>query len=261
MIVAGCDIGSLTGKAVILDGDDVLASRVMRVTAAPKQSAEKVMKTALADAGLSMDDLAYVIGTGYGRNKIPFAHRVESEITCHGKGAWWTSGSIRTVIDIGGQDAKAIKLDETGRVIRYVYNDKCASGSGRFLEIMAEALEVPLEDMGTIGQKAARDLEISSQCVVFAETEIVSLVNEGRDIADILKALHRAMATRIISLAKSIGVEPEIVVTGGVAKNIGVYAALQEKLKMPVQTLRMDPQINGALGAAVMAREAVLEKV
>ncbi|MFW5937212.1 MAG: acyl-CoA dehydratase activase, partial [Desulfosalsimonas sp.] len=199
MIVAGCDIGSLTGKAVILDGDDVLASRVMRVTAAPKQSAEKVMKTALADAGLSMDDLAYVIGTGYGRNKIPFAHRVESEITCHGKGAWWTSGSIRTVIDIGGQDAKAIKLDETGRVIRYVYNDKCASGSGRFLEIMAEALEVALEDMGTIGQKAARDLEISSQCVVFAETEIVSLVNEGRDIADILKALHRAMATRIIS--------------------------------------------------------------
>jgi predicted CoA-substrate-specific enzyme activase len=219
------------------------------------------MEMALTDAGLAMNALDYVIGTGYGRKKIPFADRVESEISCHGKGAWWSCDAIRTVIDIGGQDAKAIKLSESGEVIRYVYNDKCAAGTGRFLEVMAEALEVPLEDMGQISREAGRVLEISSQCVVFAESEIISLVNEGREIPDILKALHRAMANRILSLARSIGVEPEIAVTGGVAKNAGVYEALEEKLKMPVQTLRMDPQINGALGAAVMALETAAEKV
>lgn len=261
MIVAGCDIGSLTGKAVILSDAGILASRVLRVNAAPKKSAETVMEMALTDAGLAMNALDYVIGTGYGRKKIPFADRVESEISCHGKGAWWSCDAIRTVIDIGGQDAKAIKLSESGEVIRYVYNDKCAAGTGRFLEVMAEALEVPLEDMGQISREAGRVLEISSQCVVFAESEIISLVNEGREIPDILKALHRAMANRILSLARSIGVEPEIAVTGGVAKNAGVYEALEEKLKMPVQTLRMDPQINGALGAAVMALETAAEKV
>ena len=261
MIVAGCDIGSLTGKVVILSDAGILASRVLRVTAAPKKSAETVMEMALTDAGLAMNALDYVIGTGYGRKKIPFADRVESEISCHGKGAWWSSNAIRTVIDIGGQDAKAIKLSASGDVIRYVYNDKCAAGTGRFLEVMAEALEVPLEDMGQISREAGRVLEISSQCVVFAESEIISLVNEGREIPDILKALHRAMANRILSLARSIGVEPEIAVTGGVAKNAGVYEALEEKLQMPVQTLRVDPQINGALGAAVMALETAAEKV
>ena len=259
MIVAGCDIGSLTGKAVILSDAGIVASRVLRVTAAPGKTAETVMEMALTDAGLSMNELDCVIGTGYGRKKIPFAHRVESEISCHGKGAWWSCDAIRTVIDIGGQDAKAIKLSESGDVLRYVYNDKCAAGTGRFLEVMADALEVPLAAMGEISRQAGRVLEISSQCVVFAESEIISLINEGGEIPDILKALHRAMANRIISLAKSIGVVPEIAITGGVAKNAGVYEALEEKLKMPVQTLRVDPQLNGALGAAVMAREALAD--
>jgi predicted CoA-substrate-specific enzyme activase len=259
MIVAGCDIGSLTGKAVIIIDDEIAAGRVMRAVANPKDTAEKVMELALADAGLSLNDIEYVVGTGYGRKQIPFVNQVESEISCHGKGAWWSSPAIRTVIDIGGQDAKAIKLDDKGNVIRYTYNDKCASGTGRFLEIMAEALDVPLEEMGDISRNAEEDIDISSQCVVFAETEIISLVNEGKAIPDILKALHRAMANRIVSLAKSIGIEKEVVITGGVAKNIGEYEALQEKLNMPLQMLKIDPQINGALGAAVMAREAVLK--
>lgn len=261
MITAGCDIGSLTSKAVILSDGGILASRVMRVAGSPKKAAETIITMTLQDAGIAMDDLDYTVGTGYGRKQIPYADQVESEITCHGKGAWWSSDTIRTVIDIGGQDAKAIKLDTEGKVIRYVYNDKCASGTGRFLEIMADALEVPLGDMGKIAGQATEEIDMSSQCVVFAETEIVSLVNEGKEIPDILKALHRAMANRIISLAKSIGVEQEIVVTGGVAKNSGVYEALQEKLKMPLQHLRVDPQINGALGAAVIASEVVAEKV
>ncbi|MDY6903384.1 MAG: acyl-CoA dehydratase activase [Thermodesulfobacteriota bacterium] len=255
MIVAGCDIGSLTSKAVILKDGEIMASRVMRVAGSPRQTAEKIMTLTLEDAGLAMEDVDYTVGTGYGRKQIPFASKVESEISCHGKGAWWSSNTIRTVIDIGGQDAKAIKLDEDGKVIRYVYNDKCASGTGRFLEIMADALEVPLEDMGKIAGQATEVIDMSSQCVVFAETEIVSLVNDGKEIPDILKALNRAMANRIVSLAKSIGVEQEIVITGGVAKNIGVYEALEERLKMPVQHLKVDPQINGALGAAVMAGE------
>ncbi len=255
MIVSGCDVGSLTTKAVIMKDGDILASRVILSTANPRHSAEEVMELALRDAKLSRDDVEYSVGTGYGRNQVPFANRVESEISCHGKGAWWCLPSVRTVIDIGGQDAKAIKLDENGNVVRYTYNDKCASGTGRFLEIMAEVLEVKLEDMGEIGRQAKEDIGISSQCVIFAETEIISLVNEGKDLPDILNSLHRAMANRITSLAKSIGVEQDVAITGGVAKNAGVYHALAETLKTPLQALKIDPQINGALGAAILAQE------
>src|SRR6056297_570744 len=259
MIVAGCDVGSLTAKAVILKNGGRLCAAVIRAKPRPSDSADEVMQLALADAGLALDDIDYMVGTGYGREQIPFVHSVESEISCHAKGAWHIAPASRMVIDIGGQDAKATRMDENGRVARFVYNDKCAAGTGRFLEVMADALEVPLAAMGEISRQAGRVLEISSQCVVFAESEIISLINEGREIPDILKALHRAMANRIISLAKSIGVAPEIAITGGVAKNVGVYEALEEKLKMPVQTLRVDPQLNGALGAAVMAREALAD--
>ncbi len=233
-------------------------SAIIRSRTRPQESAQKVMREALDAAGVKMDEVRYCVGTGYGRGKIDFVNEAVSEIKCHAKGANWLLPSARTVIDIGGQDCKAIQLDAKGNVVHFITNDKCASGSGRFLEIMAEALDVPLEEMGEISKGAREDIDISSQCVVFAETKIISLVNEGKEIPDILKALHRAMANRIVSLAKSIGIEREVVITGGGAKNIGEYEALQEKLKMPLQTLKVDPQINGALGAAVMAREAVI---
>ncbi|MBI9077303.1 MAG: 2-hydroxyglutaryl-CoA dehydratase [Desulfatibacillum sp.] len=260
MIVAGVDVGSLTAKAVILQNDKILASAVLRATPSPSQSAQAVMDMALAQAGLSQDDVAFTVGTGYGRKQIDFVNHVESEISCHARGAVWNLPSVRSIIDIGGQDAKAARIDENGNVERYGYNDKCASGTGRFLEVMAEALEVPLEDMGDLDLKATRDVSISNQCVVFAETEVISLVNKAYEVPDIVKGLHKAMAGRVAALAKSIGMESDVAFTGGVAKNKGLARALEKALGIELKFLETDPQTNGALGAALMAAQMVAEK-
>ena len=255
MIVAGCDVGSLTAKAVIMRGDEILAARVMRAKSHPEESANEIMDQALEQAGLVMEEISYCVGTGYGRASIPFARSVESEIACHGKGAQWQMPSVRMVIDIGGQDAKAIRLDDQANVIRYVYNDKCASGTGRFLEVMADALNIDLNNMGEVSLSSQNPISISNQCVIFAETEIVSLVNEGRDIADIINGLHHALAHRVAALAKGIELQDDIVMTGGVAKNKGMFAALENALGKKIKDLDRDPQINGALGAAIFAAE------
>lgn len=264
MIVAGCDIGSLTAKAVIMENGRILADAVIRATNRPSESAVNVMAIALEKAGLSMDDIGYMVGTGYGREQIQFVNEVESEISCHAKGAWHIMPSVRMVIDIGGQDAKATRMDANGTVVRYLYNDKCASGTGRFLEVMAGALEVPLEEMGNVGAKSKEKLIISNQCVIFAETEVVSLVNEGKETSDIVNALHNALAKRVAALAKSIEVKEDVVMTGGVAKNFGVFTAISEALKVPLKSLDgIDPQLVGALGAALYAEEktAAIRKV
>lgn len=257
MIVAGCDVGSLTAKAVIMaDGGKILASEVIRATTAPERSAEEAMGGALSKARISRQSIDYCVGTGYGRKHVPFVNHVESEITCHGKGAAWLMPTVRTVVDIGGQDAKAIRIDERGNVIRYVYNDKCAAGTGRFLEIMADAMEIKLEDMGPLSFQSTNPVAISNQCVVFAETEIISLINEGRDLPDIVRGLHRALANKAAALAKSIGVEAEVAMTGGVAKNPGILRSLENA--MGVKIIQMEePQINGAVGAALIALEAL----
>lgn len=256
MIVAGCDIGSLTAKAVIMENGKILSNAVMRAKTRPADSANQVMQIALDNAGLTMDDIGYVVGTGYGREHIPFVDQVESEISCHAKSAWRLMPSVRMVIDIGGQDAKATRMDDNGNVVRYIYNDKCASGTGRFLEVMAEALEIPLAEMGAIGATSTNKLRISNQCVIFAETEVVSLINEGKDIPDIVNALHHAMAKRVAALAKSIEVKEDVVMTGGVAKNSGVFSALSESLNVNMKAINgMDPQLMGAMGAALFAEE------
>lgn len=258
MIVAGCDIGSLTAKAVIMENSRVLSSAVIRAQTKPADSADQVMGRALKKAGLTMHDIGYAVGTGYGREQVSFVKSVESEISCHAKGAWHIMPSVRMVIDIGGQDAKATRMDENGAVARYIYNDKCASGTGRFLEVMADALEVPLEEMGAMAANAKEKITISSQCVIFAETEVVSLVNEGKDAADIINALHHSLAKRVASLARSIEVQEDVVMTGGVAKNPGVFQALCQALNIQMKSLDgVDPQIVGALGAALYAQEKV----
>lgn len=256
MITAGCDIGSLTAKAVILQDGKMLASEVILASAQPEQSSIDVMKRAIEKAGIKMEDIEYCVGTGYGRKHIPFMNSPESEIACHGRGAVWQVPSARTVVDIGGQDAKAIKVDEKGNVERYVYNDKCASGTGRFLEIIADSLDIKLEDMGALSGKATEKLTLSNQCVVFAETEIISLVNEGKEIADIINALHQAVANRAASLARGILVAPDAVMTGGVAKNAGMFAALEKALGVKLHSVD-NPQINGALGAALFAADKI----
>jgi predicted CoA-substrate-specific enzyme activase len=261
MKVAGCDIGSLTAKAVIMENGNIISQAVMRAKARPSESAIDVMQMALDKANLARDDIGYIVGTGYGREQIPFVDQVESEISCHAKGAWRIMPSVRMIIDIGGQDAKATRLDDSGNVARYIYNDKCASGTGRFLEIMGEALEVPLEKLGELAAKSMEKLSISNQCVIFAETEVVSLVNEGKETADILNALHHSLAKRVASLARSIDVRQDVVMTGGVAKNAGVFSALSEALGLPLKALDgVDPQIMGALGAALYAEEKVQER-
>ncbi|MEN6474880.1 MAG: acyl-CoA dehydratase activase [Syntrophaceae bacterium] len=257
MIVAGCDIGSRTAKAVIMEDSNILAACVMRDKPDPEESAREVMAQALAQAGMRMDQVERCVGTGYGRKQVTFAQAVESEIVCHGRGAQWLEPSIRMVIDIGGQDAKAIKLDEKGKVIRYAYNDKCAAGTGRFLEVMAKPLGVRLEDLGSVSQKSTTPVKVSNQCVIFAETEIVSLINAGKPVPDIVCGLHRAMAHRVAALAKGIVVEGEVGMTGGVAKNEGMFNALEEALGVKIHKIGWDPQMVGAIGAALIAREMV----
>jgi (R)-2-hydroxyacyl-CoA dehydratese activating ATPase len=256
MIYAGCDVGSLTAKAVIFKDGMILGKKVILAEASPVESAEKVMDAALKEAGISWDDIIYMVSTGYGKDQIPFANSSRSEIACHARGAWWCMPSARTVIDIGGQDAKAIRLDENGKVVNYRYNDKCATGTGRFLEVMAKTMEVELGDMGSIAEKSTKRLSLSNQCVVFAETEVVSLINEGEAIPDIIGGLNRSLSGRVAALAKSIGIEDDIVFTGGVAKNIGVFRSLERALNCTLKPLNgNDPQLNGALGAALLAKE------
>ncbi|MFP4475718.1 MAG: acyl-CoA dehydratase activase [Desulfatibacillaceae bacterium] len=260
MIVAGCDVGSLTAKAVLMEGDIIMAEAVVRATPRPEESARLAMDAALEKAGKAMGDLACIVGTGYGRKQVPFVHRVESEIACHARGASHQVPGVRTVVDIGGQDAKAIRLDEQGNVARYSYNDKCASGTGRFIEVIADALELSLDELGDISAQSKNRVTISNQCVVFAETEVVSLINRGEEVADIVAGLHHALAGRVASLARSIQAEPDVVFTGGVAKNSGVARSLAEAMGMELKFLYCDPQINGALGAALYAREAATER-
>ncbi|MDT8273615.1 MAG: acyl-CoA dehydratase activase, partial [Desulfomonilia bacterium] len=222
----------------------------------PAESARVVIDGVLEKASLSLADIAYIVGTGYGRKSISFADTVESEIVCHGKGAFWLMPEVRMVIDIGGQDAKAIRLDHTGNVVRFVYNDRCASGTGRFLEVMAGAMDIPIEHMGEVSARACSPVNISNQCIVFAETEIISLINAGTAVPDIVSGLHRSLAHRVAALARGIELENEITMTGGVAKNAGMFSALEEALGRKLRKMETDPQIIGAIGAALIARQA-----
>ena len=256
MIVCGCDVGSLTAKAVIMDGQEILAAEVMRSTVKPGEVARKVIDQALATAGLTRTDIKMSAGTGYGQERIPDTDELYSEIACHGKAAQWLLPSVRMIIDIGGQDAKAIKVDDKGDILKYVYNDACASGTGRFLEIMADALGVKLEDMGPLSLLAEKPLSLSSQCVVFAETEVITLVNDGYPLNDILGGLHQALIKRVASLARSVVLTEDITFTGGVAKNVGAFAALEQSLGVTLKKMdKIDPQVNGAVGAALLATE------
>lgn len=256
MFCGGCDVGSRTAKAVILDEDKIASSAVLDTGSRPEEAALSVMGAALHGSGICMEDLVRIVGTGYGRRRIPFAHAMESEISCHGLAAWWSNPSARSVIDIGGQDAKAIRLAPDGRVIRYMYNDKCASGTGRFLEIMAEALNLSVEKLDETAERAVDRCLLSSQCVIFAETEVISLLNAGRSLPDVIAGLHFALAGRVAGLARGIGVEAPVVMTGGVAKNNGVFRALAETLGIALIPMAgRDPQLAGAFGAALKARQ------
>lgn len=250
---AGIDVGSLTAETVILDQSaKIIASNILPTGPNSGRAAEESFNRALSDAGISGEEITYIVATGYGRISIPFAHKKITEITCHGLGAHHLFSDTRTIIDIGGQDSKVIRVDEHGKVVDFTMNDKCAAGTGRFLEVMAASLHVPLDEMGTLSLKASQQISISNVCTVFAESEVVSLVAQGKPVEDILLGLHTAIVNRVWNMVKSVGTPGGVTLSGGVAKNSGVVSLLENKLGRTINVPR-EPQIVGALGAALLA--------
>ena len=254
-VTAGIDIGSTASKAVVLADGTIAAYFIGPSTVNPTKTAREVFHNALSSAGIESHQVDYIVGTGYGRAKVDFAHENVSEISCHAKGAHYLLPDVRTIIDIGGQDTKAISIDKSGNIREFAMNDKCAAGTGRFLEFMARSMGMRISDMVQLHFDEGPPALISSMCSVFAESEVINLVNEEVPLPSIVKGLHKSVANRLHTLARRVGVEKEIVVTGGVAKNDGVVQMLTDALKETFIRFpeKVDPQMIGALGAAVIA--------
>lgn len=253
LIFAGVDVGSLTAKAVILNGA-VAGYGIIPTGITAEENGINALNKALKSAKLSRDDLDYVVATGYGRISAPYADKTVTEITCHAKGAHYLHPGVRTILDMGGQDCKAIRVDENGNVIDFAMNDKCAAGTGRFFEVMSKVFNVKLEDLGPLSLQAKEILPMSSTCTVFVESETVSLLARGEKPEKIIKGIHYAISNRVAGMFSRVGLENDILFTGGVAKNVGMKAALEDVLKTKILVTGFDPQLNGALGAAVLAK-------
>lgn len=256
MLVAGVDIGSITAEALLYDTDKgVVGYTIMQTGADSRKTAEMALEQVLSYPGKSLSDVSYIISTGCGRKRAAFAKESITEITCIAKGVNHLFPEARTIIDIGGQDTKVIRVDDRGRVIEFEMNDKCAAGTGRFIEVMAKALNVELDKIGEISLHHKKEVTISSICTVFAESEVVSLVSEGEELEDILYGIHKAIADRTMGLINRLGgVESEVIMAGGVAKNVGVVKALEKVMGYPIK-IYSEPQIVGALGAAILSLE------
>ncbi len=209
---------------------------------------------------LRIEDMACIIGTGYGRAVMPFAHGTVTEISCHGRGAHWLVPGVSTILDMGGQDCKAIRVNERGGVTNFIINEKCAAGTGRFLEIIADALNVPLSEIGRLSLESTKDISFSAVCTVFVKSEAVAFMKQGVNKADIMAGLHEAITQRVMTLLKRVGIEEKFVITGGIGKNVGVVTKLEEKLDGIKITVPEEPQIAGALGAALFAFDRARKK-
>ena len=255
MYVLGIDSGSTSTNAVIMDQDrKIVAFSVVRTGAKSGESADRILKEVLDKASLKREDISWIVSTGYGRVSIDFADENVTEISCHGKGAHYFNPKIRTILDIGGQDSKAIKLSETGDVSDFVMNDKCAAGTERFLEMIARSLEVSLDELGAIALESKEKIEITSMCSVFAESEVISLIAQNKEKADIANGVCGAIANKAFGLLRRVGLEPDFMMTGGVAKNPGVVRAVEEKIGSKLYICE-EPEIVGATGAALYALE------
>ena len=254
MITAGVDIGSSTSKAVLLDGDKILVYSIIFTGSESVHSANRVFDEVLQKSNLSVGEIQYIIATGYGRVIVPFANEALTELTCHARGAHWLFPEVRTILDMGGQDCKAIRCDGAGRLQNFIMNDKCAAGTGRFLELMARVLGLSLDDLGKMSIKAKTAIKINSTCAVFAKSEVTSLIREGEERQNVLAGLHSAIADRVYTLLRGVGIEPELAVTGGIGKNQGVVQEIEKRVGLKV-LLPEEPQIVGALGAALFAQD------
>ena len=248
-ITAGIDIGSTASKAVVMKDKEILGAIIGPSSTNPAKTARSIFEEALEKGGVAESDVVYSVGTGYGRAHVPFANENISEISCHGRGAHFFLPSVRTILDIGGQDTKAICVDDRGALLDFSMNDKCAAGTGRFLEAIIRNMEIGLDDLEGLHFQEGEPCTISSMCSVFAESEVINLVNEGVEVPRIIKGLHISLANRVASLAKRVGLIEDVTVTGGVAKNRGVIDALAKKLKIDIKAFPdgVDPQLVGAV--------------
>ena len=255
MLTIGIDVGSITTKAAVAEDDEVIADKVVFTGYNARMAGEQVFESIIGECGINRDSIDRIISTGYGRNSLEFADRAVTEITCHAAGAYYLDRGVRSVIDIGGQDSKAIAVSDTGSPMDFAMNDKCAAGTGRFLEVMARALEVDLEEFGNVSLKAQQPAPISSLCTVFAESEVISLIAKGEFRENIIAGIHEAIASRVVAMANRVGFNARVMMTGGVAKNTGVVKALEQKIGQKIHVSDKS-QLTGAIGAAIIAQSA-----
>lgn len=253
IITMGIDVGSTSSKAVILkNGEDVLAKEVVSLGAGTT-GAQQVIDSVLEKTGIQRDDIDYIVATGYGRNSFKEANKTMSELSCHAKGGTYLFGDIGTIVDIGGQDIKALAIRD-GMLQNFLMNDKCAAGTGRFLEVMARVLDVEIDDLGKLDEEAVEKASISSTCTVFAESEVISALAKDIPIPNVVRGIHAAVATKVAGLARRVGLKEPVAMTGGVSKNPGIVRALESELDCEIKVSK-DSQLAGAFGAALSAFE------
>jgi len=263
LITAGVDVGSVSSQAVIVVDNELYAFSSMRTGSDSPESARKAMEWALEGTGMTLDDIGFVVGTGYGRVNVPFADKAITEIACHARGANYMYGpEVRTVLDMGGQDCKVIRCDERGKVSSFLMNDKCAAGTGRGMEVFADLLALPIEDVGELSfQVEEEPPPVSCTCVVFAKSEATALLREGWPKTKVLAAYCSAMAHRVVTLLEQLGIEEKFAITGGIAKNRGVVERLEKEIGIEAMHAEIDTQIAGGLGGALFAQRLLKKKI
>jgi bzd-type benzoyl-CoA reductase Q subunit len=263
LITAGVDVGSVSSQAVIVVDNALYAFSNMRTGSDSPESARKAMDWALSETGMTMKEIGFVVGTGYGRVNVPFSDKPITEIACHARGANFMYGpSVRTVLDMGGQDCKVIRCDDRGKVTAFAMNDKCAAGTGRGMEVFADLLAVPIEEVGELSfQVEEEPPPVSSTCVVFAKSEATGLLRQGWPKSKVLAAYCSAMAHRVVTLLEQVGIEKEFAITGGIGKNAGVVRRLSKEIGITPMTPTYDTQIAGALGGALFAQNLLKKKL
>jgi benzoyl-CoA reductase subunit A len=262
VITLGIDVGSVSSQALLCLDGELYAYNTVRTGAGSPESAQDAMRGLFERTGLKFEDIHYTVGTGYGRVNIPFATKAITEIACHGRGANYMAGSgVRTILDMGGQDCKAIHIDEKGKVTNFLMNDKCAAGTGRGMEVLADLLEVPISEIGERSFDVDEEPpSVSDVCVVFAKTEAMARLKDGWSKNKVIAAYCRAMAERVAALLQRIGVEPQFFITGGISKNVGITRRIEKLLGLEAVSTAFDPQVAGALGAALFARTLYLRE-
>ena len=260
MITCGIDVGSLSAEAAVFIEDNLEAYSLIRTGPDSAETALNALKVALEKTDILQQDIEFTVATGYGRVIVPFADRNITEISCHAKGAHYFRASTRTILDMGGQDCKAIRCDENGRATNFIMNDKCAAGTGRAMEVMASLLQIQLDEIGARSLKIDENpVKISNTCVIFAKSEVLSLMREGVPINEILAGLCDSVAERVKTLVQRVGIEDDFVISGGISKNLGVVKRLEQKLDVCAH-IPEEPQIVGAVGAALFARDLLKKK-